>query len=100
MELRNAYGMTAPGSATIAIVDAFGYAGRREGPGDRSSAVRVDALYVCCRLLSKAQSSGTAVPSAGGQYSWSQETALDLDMASAICPGCNLLLVEANPPTV
>ena len=27
---------------------------------------------------------------------WSQETALDLDMASAICPGCSILLVEAN----
>ena len=69
---------------------------RREGPGHISSAVRVAALYVCYRLLSKAQSGGTAVPLPGDNISWSQETALDLDMASAICPGCNLLLVEAN----
>ena len=27
---------------------------------------------------------------------WGQEIALDLDMASAICPACNILLVEAN----
>ena len=27
---------------------------------------------------------------------WGQEIALDLDMASAICPNCNILLVEAN----
>src|SRR5207237_6127954 len=27
---------------------------------------------------------------------WGQETALDLDMASAMCPGCKLLLVEAD----
>jgi subtilase family serine protease len=30
---------------------------------------------------------------------WSQETALDLDMASAMCPGCTLLLVEADSAT-
>ncbi len=27
---------------------------------------------------------------------WSQETALDLDMVSAMCPDCKLMLVEAN----
>jgi len=27
---------------------------------------------------------------------WAQEISLDLDMASAICPKCNILLVEAN----
>ena len=27
---------------------------------------------------------------------WAQETALDLDMASATCPGCTIILVEAN----
>jgi subtilase family serine protease len=27
---------------------------------------------------------------------WSQESALDLDMVSAMCPGCSILLVEAN----
>ena len=27
---------------------------------------------------------------------WGQEIALDLDMASAICPACDILLVEAN----
>jgi subtilase family serine protease len=27
---------------------------------------------------------------------WSQEIALDLDMVSAICPSCSILLVEAN----
>jgi subtilase family serine protease len=28
--------------------------------------------------------------------SWSQEISLDLDMVSAICPNCNILLVEAS----
>ncbi|HET7054137.1 MAG TPA: S8 family serine peptidase, partial [Solirubrobacterales bacterium] len=33
-------------------------------------------------------------PTAGS--GWAVEISLDLDMASAICPGCDLLLVEAN----
>ncbi len=27
---------------------------------------------------------------------WAEETALDLDMASAMCPNCRIILVEAN----
>jgi subtilase family serine protease len=43
---------------------------------------------------------GTITTGAGAAPSpntgWGQEIALDLDMASAICPNCNILLVEAN----
>jgi len=31
---------------------------------------------------------------------WAQEISLDLDMVSAACPGCNILLVEANDPGI
>lgn len=40
------------------------------------------------------QNGGTSYPR--GDRGWSEEISLDLDMASAICPNCNLLLVEAN----
>ncbi len=30
---------------------------------------------------------------------WSEEISLDLDMVSAICPNCKILLVEANSPS-
>jgi hypothetical protein len=43
------------------------------------------------------QNGGTAYPPASG--SWGQEIALDIDMASAICPNCHILLVEANSET-
>jgi subtilase family serine protease len=43
---------------------------------------------------------GTITTGAGAAPSpntgWGQEIALDLDMASAICPNCHILLVEAN----
>lgn len=31
---------------------------------------------------------------------WSQEIALDLDMVSAVCPKCKILLVEADSPSI
>lgn len=40
------------------------------------------------------QNGGTSYPSANA--SWAQETSLDLDMASAICPNCKILLVEGS----
>ena len=40
------------------------------------------------------QSGGTRYPRANG--GWAQEISLDLDMVSAICPNCHILLVEAS----
>ncbi|TML99324.1 MAG: peptidase S8 [Actinobacteria bacterium] len=41
---------------------------------------------------------GNALPAADA--SWGQEIALDLDMASAVCPTCQILLVEANSASI
>jgi subtilase family serine protease len=40
------------------------------------------------------QSGGTSYPRANG--GWAQEISLDIDMVSAICPNCHILLVEAS----
>ncbi len=40
------------------------------------------------------QNGGTKFPRANS--GWAQEISLDLDMASAICPNCKILLVEAT----
>lgn len=47
----------------------------------------------------KVPQSGAASLPAPDQ-SWAQETSVDLDMASAVCPHCHLLLVEAASPDV
>lgn len=31
---------------------------------------------------------------------WQQEASLDMEMVSAVCPNCNILLVEANSPSI
>src|SRR5207249_7099731 len=40
------------------------------------------------------QNGGTNYPRTNG--GWAQEISLDLDMVSAICPNCHILLVEAS----
>jgi len=40
------------------------------------------------------QNGGSTPPTANA--SWGQEISLDLDMVSAVCPNCHILLVEAN----
>ena len=40
------------------------------------------------------QSGGSSHPAPNAE--WSEEISLDLDMVSAVCPSCHILLVEAN----
>jgi hypothetical protein len=42
------------------------------------------------------QNGGTSYPASGVGTGWDAETALDLDMVSAICPLCKIILVEAS----
>lgn len=47
----------------------------------------------CFRKVSQ---SGAPGPYPAFDYRWAQEIALDLEMVSAICSNCRILLVEAN----
>jgi subtilase family serine protease len=99
-QLRSAYTITSSGSSatTIAIVDAFGYPNAESDLATYRSTFGLPPCTTangCFRKVN--QNGGTTFPAT--DTGWSQETALDLDMASAICPSCKLLLVEANDAT-
>jgi len=47
----------------------------------------------CFKAVSQ---TGGSVSGVRGDVGWGQEIDLDIEMASAICPQCNILLVEAN----
>ncbi|HWF25866.1 MAG TPA: S53 family peptidase [Solirubrobacteraceae bacterium] len=96
-DLRSAYALAATGGTgqTIAIVDAY------DDPNAASDLSAYRAHYGlspcttangCFRKVN--QTGGTSYPR--GNSSWAQEVSLDLDMASAICPNCHILLVEAT----
>jgi len=79
---------------TVAVVDAY----------DDPTAAADLAIYrsqyglpPCgAGCFSKVNQSGAAGPLPAGNSGWAGEISLDLDMVSAICPQCNILLVEAN----
>jgi subtilase family serine protease len=97
-DLQAAYGLpssTGGSGQTIAIVDAY------DDPNAESDLAVYRAQFGmtacttangCFRKVN--QSGGTSYPSAN--VGWAEEISLDLDMASAICPKCNILLVEAT----
>jgi len=97
-DLRSAYNLpsTSTGSGqTVAIVDAF------DDPNAESDLKKYRAQYGiaectaangCFRKVN--ESGGTSYPEASAE--WSPEISLDLDMVSAICPNCHILLVEAS----
>jgi hypothetical protein len=96
-DLRAAYNITSDGASTftVAIVDAYGYPAAEADLGTYRSTFGLPACTTangCFRKVN--QSGGTAYPRA--DTGWSQETALDLDMVSAMCPNCKILLVEAT----
>jgi len=97
-DLQAAYNLpsaTAGRGQTIAIVDAY------DNPNAESDLAVYRSQFGlppcttangCFRKVN--QRGGTTYPA--GNTDWGQEIALDLDMASAICPNCHLLLVEAD----
>ena len=95
-DLRSAYNITASGSSstTIAIVDAYGYNNAENDLGVYRSQYGLPACTTANGCFRKVdQNGGTSYPRQN--TGWEQETALDLDMASAMCPSCHILLVQA-----
>jgi subtilase family serine protease len=99
--LRSAYAVTGSGSSaiTIAIVDAYGYNSAETDLGVYRSQFGLPACTTangCFRKVNQAGQQGNYPRQNTG---WAQETALDLDMVSAMCPSCHILLVEATSAT-
>jgi len=97
--LQNAYNLqaispVAGAGATVAIVDAYD---DRTAASDLAAYRSYFGLPPCgsgcfTKVNQYGQQSGYPRPNS----SWAQEISLDLDMVSAICPNCKILLVEAK----
>jgi subtilase family serine protease len=103
VDLRSAYKLTTATTAgtgkTIAIVDAFDDPNAAANLGVYRAEFGIPACTTTTGCFRKVdQSGGTAYPAANA--SWGQEISLDLDMASAICPNCKILLVEARTSSI
>ncbi len=96
-DLRSAYNITGSGSSaiTVAIVDAYGYSKAESDLGVYRAQFGLPACTTANGCFRKVdQNGGTNYP--GDNVGWEQETALDLEMVSAMCPSCKILLVQAT----
>ena len=97
-DLQSAYKLpsaTAGAGATIAIVDAFDDPAAESDLGVYRSTFGLPACTTANGCFRKVdQNGGTNFPRKNA--SWAEEISLDVDMVSATCPNCHILLVEAN----
>ncbi|HEV2346712.1 MAG TPA: S53 family peptidase [Actinocrinis sp.] len=100
-QLRSAYKLTAVGSAaeTVAIVDAFDNPNAASDLATYRSAYGLPACTVANGCFKKVNEQGSTSPLPSTDYGWAEEESLDVDMVSAICPDCHILLVEASSAT-
>ncbi len=106
-QLQDAYGLTTPAATaakgeTVAVVDAF---------NDPQASANLDAyraaygLGACdqaskCLTIENEHGGTTDLPKADSTGGWELEESLDLDMVSAICPNCSIILVEASSASI
>jgi subtilase family serine protease len=96
-DLRSAYNITATGVSTtiVAIVDAYGYPNAESDLATYRAQFGLPPCTTANGCFKKVdQNGGTSYPQTN--TGWDQEQALDLDMVSAICPGCSILLVQSS----
>ena len=97
-QLRSAYNLTASGSSaeTVAIVDAYNDPNAAADLAVYRSAYGLPACTAATGCFKQENETGSTTSLPSTDYGWSEEESLDLDMVSAICPGCHILLVEAS----
>ncbi|MGH3068324.1 MAG: S53 family peptidase [Streptosporangiaceae bacterium] len=103
-QLRSAYGLSqaaqASNKGTVAIVDAYN---DWHATGDLAKYRSYYGLGACkesTRCLRVVNQKGTTAWYPKGNSGWAEEESLDLDMVSAICPKCKIILVESNSTTI
>src|SRR5258706_1542599 len=100
-DLQHAYGLSAASAhrgneVTVAIVDAFNdpLAGKDLGRFRHLTGLPpCTKANGCLHIVNQAGKTG---PLPASNVGWSVEISLDLDMVSAVCPKCHILLVEAK----
>ena len=87
---------TAGSGQTVAIVDAYDDPYAEADLAVYRSYYGLPACTTANGCFKKVSQTGSTTSLPAANASWSQEISLDIDMVSAICPNCNILLVEAT----
>ena len=100
-DLQSAYNIptTISGTPTIAIVDAYGYANLETDLATYRSTYGLPACSTangCRKIVNQNGQTSPLPPNPPADDDWTLEAALDVDMASAACPSCKILVVQAQ----
>ncbi len=108
-DLQEAYRIPNTGGSTqtIALVDAYGYKTAESDLATYRAKYELGACTKANGCFKKVNETGeegnypeaVTTEEKEKEEGWEHEDALDLDMASAACPSCHLMLVEANSPS-
>lgn len=102
-DLQAAYALpsaTAGSAQTVAIVDAYDDPNAEKDMNVYRAHFGLPACTTANGCFKKLNESGVQRRYPSASASWGQEISLDLDMVSATCPKCHIILVEASRATL
>lgn len=97
-DLEDAYQIdpTAGSTTTIAVIDAYGYPHAEADMNTYRQQYDLPPCTTASGCFQKLNQKGEQGSYPKPDHGWGIETALDLQMVSAACPTCHVVLVEAN----
>ncbi|MDQ0907730.1 hypothetical protein QFZ22_003715 [Streptomyces canus] len=96
--LHSAYNLPSTGGSglTVAVVDAYNDPNAAADLATYRSTYGLSACTVANGCFKQVSQTGSTTSLPTNDTGWAGEEALDIDMVSAVCPNCNIILVEAN----
>ncbi|MET8582543.1 putative Ig domain-containing protein [Streptomyces collinus] len=96
--LHSAYNLPTSGGSglTVAVVDAYNDPNAESDLATYRSTYGLSACTKASGCFKQVSQTGSTTSLPTNDTGWAGEEALDLDMVSAVCPNCNIVLVEAN----
>lgn len=85
---------------TVAVVDAYDDPSAESDLAVYRSTFGLPACTSASGCFQKVNQAGVPGTYPSVNAGWDEEISLDLDVVSAVCPNCKILLVEANSPTL
>ncbi|GGU73152.1 hypothetical protein GCM10010260_01000 [Streptomyces filipinensis] len=96
--LHSAYNLPTTGGSgmTVAIVDAYNDPNAESDLATYRSTYGLSSCTKANGCFKQVSQTGSTTSLPTNDSGWAGEEALDLDMVSAVCPNCSIILVEAN----
>jgi subtilase family serine protease len=95
-DIQSAYKLSGSSTKTVAIVDAYNDPTAEADLGVYRSTFGLPACTTANGCFRKVSQTGSTTNLPRTNASWAVEISLDIDMVSATCPTCHILLVEAK----